>query len=312
MKKTPKILIVGTGAIGSYYGGKLAASGAHVSTLCRSDYDIVKSNGISIKSVDGDFNFIPKEVISQASDYSSKPDYVIVATKVLPGLNVAGIIEDAIYPETTIVLLQNGIDIEKPVANAFPENEIISALAFICANRIEYGMIHHMDYGRIVIGKYPLGTSSKIELLSRLLNKIGIDCQVDKNIITARWGKLIWNAPFNPISVLAGGVNTKEIVENKETLNIAINVMKEVQKLARSSGHEITDEFIQKNIDDTMTMKPYKTSMLLDFENKRPLEVEAILGNTVYIAKKFKISIPYIKSLYGLLSLLNDNLINKR
>lgn len=299
----PEILLVGTGAVGSFYGAKLAQAGARVSTLCRSDFDVVKKSGIHITSVMGDIHLAPQQVIKEASDYHGSPDYIIVATKVLPDINIPLIIKGAVRPATTIVLLQNGIDIEKNVAQAYPDNEIISGLAFICVSRPKPGIIVHQDFGRIVIGTYPNGITEKGKKLQDLFSTSGIDCTLDENVIAARWMKLVWNAPFNPISVLAGGADTKAMLESAPTRQVVQHIMEEVLLLAEKSGHPLPGEIVQKMIDDTLVMKPYKTSMLLDFENKRPLEVEAILGNAFRCAKKLKLSIPYIESLYGLLSL---------
>jgi 2-dehydropantoate 2-reductase len=308
MHKNPEILLIGTGAVGAFYGGKLSQSGARVSVLCRSDYDVVRSNGIKIKSIYGDFHFSPAEVINKISNYSKRPDYIIVATKVLPEINIPEIIKEGVHPATSIVMLQNGIDIEEKIAQAFPENEIISALAFICATRLEYGLIEHKDYGRIAIGKYPYGISEKVTELANLFSQSGIPCQTHEDIITARWIKLVWNAPFNPISVLGGGVDTKTIMESENALNLVKSVMYEVKMIAERAGHIIPESIIEKNLQDTYSMTPYKTSMLNDFENKRPMEVEAILGNVMRIAEKYSLPIPCIRTLYSLLSLINNKL----
>jgi len=306
-----KVLIVGTGAIGSFYGGKLDQGGAQVSTLCRSDYNHIKNSGISIKSVMGDFHFMPHEVINKIEDYSSTPDYILVTTKVLPGIDIQKIIESKVGKNTAIVLIQNGIDIEKPVREAFPNNEIISGLAFICVSRTSAGEIYHQDYGRLIIGNYPNGLSPKVKHLQSLFIKSEIDCAVDENIISSRWKKMIWNAPFNPISVIGGGVDTRTILENKESKKLVINVMKEVLEIANKSGYNLSEQLIQKNIDDTLNMKPYKTSMLLDYENNRPLEVEVILGNAVRKARDLDLSVPNLEALYSLLLLLDNNNANR-
>ncbi len=300
-----KILIAGTGAVGGYYGARLAQAGAEVSVLCRSDYHTIKENGIQIKSVNGNYHFMPREVIKEIGSYREEPDYVIVATKVLPEIDVPGLIRKKVNENTSIVLLQNGIDIEEPIATAFPKNEIISGLAFICVSRTEAGVIDHQDYGRIVIGKYPGGNSDKTQLLCGLFAKSAVPCEIDTDIIGARWKKLLWNAPFNPISVLAGGADTKEIMESEAALLLVRSVMQEVITLSEKAGHPVQRSFIEKNIEDTKVMTPYKTSMLLDFENKRPMEVEAILGNAVRLAKKYDVPIPACQALYGLLKLLD-------
>ena len=151
----PRILVVGTGAIGGFYGGKLAQAGARVATLCRSDYEAVLSKGIRITSTYGNFQFVPEKVIRDLKEYGSPPDYLLVALKVLPEINTAEIIKEVAGPDTAIVLLQNGVEIEEPVARVFPNNQIISGLAFICVTRTDPGHIDHVDFGRLVIGLLP-------------------------------------------------------------------------------------------------------------------------------------------------------------
>ncbi len=304
----PRILIVGTGAIGGFYGGKLTQAGASVSTLCRSDYELVKSKGITVTSTLGNFHFTPEKVIRDLGEYGPPPDYILVGLKVLPEIDTAKIIKEVVGAETAIVLLQNGVEIEEPVARAFPDNEIISGLAFICATRTSPGHIDHTDFGRLVIGRFPAGKSAKAEELATLFNDSGVVCEVSEDVVTARWRKLVWNAPFNPISVLGGGADTKTMVENPESLELARNVMEEVCLIAEAAGHPLPEEIVQQNIDGTRAMAPYKSSMLVDFEAARPMEVEAILGNGLRVAKRHGVSAPHMESLYGLLKLVDSKI----
>ena len=306
-----KVLLIGTGAIGSFYGGKLSQAGAAVSAVCRSDYNIVKEKGIRIKSINGDFDFKPDSVFKKASEYNDTADFLVVATKVLPDIDVVSIIRDAVKPSTSIVLLQNGINIEKEVTDAFPDNEIISALAFVCVSRVEYGLIDHQDYGRVVIGSFPSGVSGKVKLLEEMFKASGTPVETADDIISARWKKLLWNAPFNPVSVIGGGVSTKEMLADPLTESFIENIMKEVYALSVADGHPVDENLIKKNLEDTYKMVPYKTSMLLDFEAGRPMEVEAILGNAVRIADKYGVGVPYLKSIYALLDLINRKNISK-
>ena len=306
-----KVLLFGTGAVGGFYAGKLSQAGACVSAVSRSDYDTVKKNGITIKSVLGDFSFIPDKVLKNGADYKDRPDYIIVATKVFPEIDIYSMIKDAAYPETSIVLLQNGIDIEKSVAEKFPGNEIISALAFICVARPEHGSIDHQDYGRIVIGRYPDGNSEKVKLLMDMFLKSGVTASSSDSVIAARWTKLLWNAPFNPLSVICGGADTREMLNQPEIKKLCRDVMNEVLLIAKADGYSIDESLITKNIEDTEKMTPYKTSMLLDYENKRPMEVEAILGNALSIARKHKVNAVHIETLYALLTIINKKNLRK-
>ncbi len=297
-----KILVVGTGAVGGLYGGYLAKSGAAVSVLSRSDYNPVKEKGITIKSILGDYHFIPDQVVKSTSDYEGTPDYLLVATKVLPDLDISIIIKSAVKPGTSIILLQNGIDIEKDVAASFPENEIISALAFICVSRPEYGVIEHTDFGSITIGRYPEGDSHKINELSKMFNASGIKCSIDEKITGSRWKKLVWNAPFNSLSVLCGGLDTREMAESDELLDLSGKIMSEIIKLARLEGYLLQEGIIGNTIEATKKMVPFKTSMLQDYESRKPLESEAILGNALRLGEKHGLTMPYTESLYQMLT----------
>lgn len=297
-----KILVIGAGAIGSLYGGKLAQAGAQVSVVARSDFEKVKKSGIEVKSCFGDFHFTPHEVLRDVKDFRGNADYILVSTKVLPEIDVATLIKPALGAETSIILLQNGIHIEKEIATKFPNHNLISALAFVCVGKIAPGVIHHQDYGRLIIGDFPQGISNKTTKLAEFFKKVNVPVEVSENIQVERWKKLVWNAPFNPISVLAGGINTNQILVNEAARKLVKNVMKEVCILAEIDGCKLPENIIEKNIEMTEKMTPYKTSMLLDFEAKRKMEVEAILGNAIRFAEEKKVEVPYLTSLYGLLT----------
>ena len=306
-----KILLYGTGAVGSLYGGKLSQAGAAVSAVCRSDYKEVSADGIYIKSVYGDYHFVPEAVVRSGKEYKHRPDFVIVATKALPEINVAEMISDSVHPGTAIVLLQNGIDIEPAVAERFKDNEVISGLAFVCAARTGYGKIDHSDFGRIVLGAYPSGISDNVKLLVEMLKSTGVPAEADNDVITARWKKLLWNAPFNPLSVLCGGADTSHMMNDDNVRKLAESIMREVTEVAAAHGHPLAEESIRKNIQDTAIMKPYKTSMLLDFESRRPMEIEVILGNAIRLAESKRVPVPHLQTIYALLGIINKRNINK-
>jgi 2-dehydropantoate 2-reductase len=305
-----KVLIIGTGAVGSFYGSMLARSGADVSMIARSDYEIVKAQGIDIKSKDGDYHFQPDQVLRTAAELTEKPDYVLLCVKVVAGVDRVGLLRDAVGSDTTIVLLSNGIDIEAEIAAAFPDNELISGLAFICVTRTAPGKIWHQAYGRMALGNYPAGLSEKTQALCGAFAQAGINCAASANITAARWQKCVWNAAFNPLSVLSGGLATSDILASQEPFVRAI--MAEIVAIARAAGFQLPADIIDLNITSTRTMPPYKTSMLLDFESGRPLETEAILGNAVRYGRKMNVAIPHLEAVYALLKLRELKLQQER
>lgn len=297
-----KILVVGSGAIGGFYGALLAKQGAEVSVVCRSDFQQVKRHGLEIESHNlGSWTFKPAQVLQQAADYQGSADYIILCTKVLPGLQRADLIRAAVDNNTAIVFIQNGVEIEQELLDAFPDNEIISGLAFICCNRNKPGRIHHLAYGHLALGNFPQGISSKTRQLCMLFERAGISCRATQDIATARWQKCVWNAPFNPLSVLSGGLLTADILGRHESL--VRSIMLEVCAIAAATGHPLPEDIVEKNIASTYAMPPYKTSMLLDFEARRPMETEAILGNAVRAGKRTGVACPCLETLYGLMQL---------
>lgn len=307
METKIKILTVGTGAIGAYFSGRLSLlKETEVSTVCRSDYDTVRDNGFTVKSIDGDFIFTPHRVIKSASEYADEPDFIIITLKVLPEIDTVALVKEAVAKNTVLVLIQNGIYIEQPLAEAFPENEIISATARIAVTRIAPGLIEHLGYGSIKMGSYPSGVSPKTELLKGLFSQAGVACETVEDIRKARWEKLVWNAPFNPISVLCHA-DTKQILGNPVSAELAKKIMYEVCLVAESDGCPLAPGIIETNIYHTEKLAPYKTSMLVDFENGRPLEVEAIIGNIIKTARKNNVDAPHLESIYALLKLADGS-----
>jgi len=296
------VLIIGAGAIGGFYGSLLAKAGAEVSVVCRSDYDQVQQYGFIVNSnIIGNTSFTPAQVLKDAADFKGVADYVLLCTKVIPAVDRAALIRNAVTTKTTIVFIQNGVEIEQEIFDAFPDNEVVSGLAFICCNRTRPGEIEHLAYGHLVLGSVSDVTSPKTAALCALINQSGIECEVVEDIITARWQKCVWNAPFNPLSVLSGGLLTADILQSQE--NFVRRIMEEVCTIASACGHTLPDNIVNLNIEKTYAMPPYKTSMLLDYERGDVMETEAILGNAVRAAKRAGITIPYLNSIYALMLL---------
>lgn len=156
------------------------------------------------------------------------PDYLLLTTKVIAGEDRAALIRPAVGPRTVIVAMENGIGIEAPLAAAFPDHELISALAFVCVSRAAPGHIHHQAYGALTLGRYPLGASPASERLADAFRQAGIAAELDADIVTARWRKAVWNAAFNPASVLAGGVDTARLMADEHALRMIGRAMDEV------------------------------------------------------------------------------------
>lgn len=305
-ESSTRILIVGAGAIGAFYGAALQAAGADVAVVCRGEYDTVRQNGFAVESKRlGDRFFRPVQTLRAAADYQGgPPDYVIVSVKVVEGSDRAALIRDAVGPQTAIVLIENGVEIEGEIAEAFPDNELISALAFVQVSRVAPGKVRHYAFGDLSFGSYPSGLSDKAKRLAALLETGGVKCTLTEDVVSARWQKCLWNAVFNPISVMGGVLDTGHILGSDEGEAFVRRMMCEVCAVAAATGHPIPDTLIDQYIEGTRKAPAYKTSMALDYENGRPMETEVILGNAVRAGRRENVAIPSLEALYALMKMV--------
>lgn len=303
---SPRILVVGAGAIGSFYGSLLQSYGADVSVVCRSELEAVRKDGFQIESKRlGDRIFRPTQTLAAVTDYQGgPPDFLLLSVKVVEGTDRAAMIRDAVGPQTAIVLIENGVEIEEEIAEAFPDNELISALAFVQVSRVAPGKVKHYAFGDLTFGNYPSGISERSRQLAAMLDSGGIRSTLTEKVVTARWQKCLWNAVFNPISVLGGALDTGHILSGVEGESFVRRAMQEVCAVAAATAHPLPDTLIDQYIEGTRKAPPYKTSMALDYENKRPMETEVILGNAVRAGRREGVAIPALESLYALMKMV--------
>lgn len=296
------VLWISAGAVGAYFGGRLQQGGARVAVTLRSDYEAVKEKGFRISAAAGEFSFLPDGVYRSAAEYPGTPDYVVVTAKVLPWINVPELIRPAIKSkETVIVLIQNGIGIEDAVENAFPENELISTVAYIGATRTGKGSVTQTGSQRLIMGRSGGGESEKGRALVKLFCNSNVDAEYTENVAYFRWKKLLWNTPFNTVSVLGGKLDTKQMCDRGQVEELCMKLMQETADVAASTGCFFSREDLDANMEYTRNFPPYKTSMLVDYEAGRPLEVDAILGNVCKIARKNGVNTPHLETCYALL-----------
>ena len=297
-----RVLVVGAGAIGAFYGGILARAGCEVAVAARSDYDAVAADGYRIDSTLGDLSFRPAQTLRSAAEYRGAADYVLVALKLVRGVDRVALIRPALAATSAILLVQNGIGIEEEVAEAFPRHELLSGVAYAAVSREAPGRVrHHSEYTRLVLGRYPRGSSASAERFAALLKQGGSSCTVTEDIVGARWQKCAWNTVFNPISALGGGLGTRDILSGEEQTAFVRAAIAEVCALAAADGHALAPDTADKQIQGTLRLPNYVSSMGQDWLAGRPMETEALVGNAVRIARRLGVAAPRLEALYALL-----------
>ena len=306
MKQINNIAIIGAGAVGTFYGGKLTRAGLTVQFQSGFMF-AAKTKKIQIKSVWGDFDF-PIQVFRDVK-LMKKADFILLTAKTCNPANdliqYSNLIKKILKPNSIILVLQNGINMEEKLGKVFPKNPILGGLAFTCINRISHKEIHHIDYGQIKIGSLNGKFEKEAELITNIFLNSGIDTTHEKNLRQARYEKLLWNVPFNSLSVIGNKSSTKEIIEFKPLFDLSKKLMLEVRSIAKKENIDLKKSLIDEMLERTKKMKPYKTSMLLDFEKGNTMEVESILGEVYRNAKKLKVATPNLDYTYSLMQFLN-------
>ena len=300
--------ILGTGALGGFYGAKLQKSGLEVHYLLKSDYQQVRENGLIIESKDGDFT-LPQVNAYNNVEKMPQCDVVIVSLKTTQNQLLRDLLPPIVKDNGTVLVLQNGLDIEAEVAEIVSNVSIIGGLCFLCSNKVAPGHIHHLDYGQITLGEYTsnyqlTGITQKMREVTADFENAGISIELLEDLLLGRWKKLVWNIPYNGLSVILDA-RTDELMADIHTRQLVENLMWEVAAGAKSTGRIIPESFIQTMLDYTIKMKPYRTSMKIDFDECRPLEIEAIFGNPFRKAEAAGVYLQQIRCLYQQLKFLD-------
>lgn len=295
-----KYAIIGTGAVGGYYGGLLAHHGFDVHFLLRSDYEHVKKNGLSVESVNGDFTLSNVNAYCHPEDLPLC-DVVIIALKTTQNNLLADIIPQVTKKNGIIIVLQNGLGVEKDVSNIFPEAVVLGGLCFLCSNKVGPGHIRHLDFGAVNLAEYapdggPAGITANLKKISDEFSQAGIHVKLSENLGKARWEKLVWNIPFNGLSVILN-TSTDSLMMCKASRFLIKEIMIEVISGAEKCGYPVNKEFADIMLETTGQMAVYKTSMMIDYEKGNPLEIEKIYRVPISDAESAGYLMPRVKTI---------------
>lgn len=275
--------IVGTGGIGGYYGGCLAKAGHPVHFLLHSDYEYVLKNGLKIDSVNGDFHLEKVSAYKNSQDMP-KCDVVLVCLKTIQNHILPSILKPLLHEKTVVVLVQNGMGMEQELSEQLPSTSIVGATAFICTTKVGPGHIHHAEYGALTLAKHCGDCDEIIRQIASDFENASVNVSVFDDLNSVRWKKLVWNIPYNGLTVVLNAA-TDILTNNPDSRKLVIDLMNEVVSAGRTCGAKISDSFIDKMIAMTEKMTPYSPSMKLDYDARRPMEIQTMFTNPIAIAK---------------------------
>lgn len=319
-----KIAVVGCGAVGSFYGGKLARAGHEVHFLLRSDFETVRRKGVLICSPQGDFRIQPK--CAREPQQIGPCDLVLIGLKTTANEAFAGLLPPLVGSHTALMTLQNGLGNEEELARLFAVEQIMGGLCFVCLNRIEPGFIHHMDHGQVIVGEFQRWPEPRTHDIASLFRNAGVPCSVTDNLARAHWEKLTWNIPFNGLGVAGAAglealvspervpripsslgpcLTTDKILAEPAWAALVRELILEVIHSARALGFNLSEALVDKQIERTLTMGAYKASTLVDFERGQPLELKSLFLEPLRQAQEVGVPVPRLEALCCVLQKLD-------
>ncbi|SDR77456.1 2-dehydropantoate 2-reductase [Halopseudomonas sabulinigri] len=312
--KNPRIGIIGTGAIGGFYGAMLAKGGNDVHFLLRSEYDAVVEKGITVNSlVNETLHLHPVQAYKNAADMPAC-DWIFVGAKATSN-DLGDLIAQAAKPDAKVVLLQNGLNNEETLRPYLPEGvHLIGGLCYVCLFREGPGLVKHQFNGMIDLGYHsgPANTQQQQALLEEgaaLLKTGKIPTRILPGVADARWQKLVWNAPFNGTSVVLNA-GTKALLASDASRKLIGDMMDEVVGAAKACGVEMPDGLGQKLLAGTAMMPDYHPSMYHDWLHKRPMELDSLYGEMLRQAKAAGCSMPKTEALLDQLTFIQNGYLN--
>ena len=313
-----KIAVVGCGALGGYYAACLCRAGHEVHVLLRSDYAVVRREGIRIRSVNGDFTVHPR--CARSSEEIGVSEVVLIALKTTANAALLHLLPPLVGPETMVVSLENGLGDEEQVAAVVGEERVLGGLCFVCLNRTAPGVVEHTAHGRIVLGEHRRCPLPRTEALAAAFRAAGVPCQVTEDLARSHWEKLTWNIPFNGLGVAAvvgydnlaagrcptGAVPgptwpTDRLLADSRWAGWVRGLMDEVIAAAQAQGHDLRSVWADELIERTRSMGAYRASTLLDFEQGKPLELESLFLEPLRRAQAAGLRMPKLERLCAVL-----------
>lgn len=296
------VAVVGSGALGLYYGALLQRGGHDVTFLMRRDYDAVKAGGLKVTSPTGDFN-LPQVKACRTTAEIGPVDMVLVGLKATANAKLEPLVRPLVADDTVVVTLQNGLGCEDLLAEAFGADRVIGGTAFLCSNRGEPGVVHHLDQGSVRLAEFRGGLTGRLASLAKTFSAAGIPCEACPDLARIRWEKLVWNIPFNGLCALTG-LATDKLLACDETRRLIIQMMREVIDAANCQGLSESidaDAFMNRMITATEGMDAYKPSMMIDRLSGQPLELGAIYAEPLRRAEAAGEPMTRVGVLYALL-----------
>ena len=307
--QSQRVAVVGAGAIGCYYGMRLAEAGHAVRFLMRRDYDAVHANGLALTSPLGDLRLDSPTIERSSEDLAKhgEVDWLLLGLKATAIPDIPKLLGPLLSPQTRVLAIMNGLTVDDEIAAQLPEGtSLFGGLGFIGVIRGEPGQIIHQEFCALNIGHRGDDTT-ELDRAVGLFQGSVVEIRPEPSLRKARWEKLGWNVPFNGLCVIAGGVATDQVIHDPALREAAHQIMREVVATGNADlaahGESVRidgDELCHRYLTQTAGMGAYRPSTTIDYSEGRPLEVDAIFRQPASRAAELGVPTPWMSMLASL------------
>ncbi len=300
-----KILVMGAGAVGSYFGARMRAADEDVVLCARGKHlEAIREHGLDISSIRGDLK-ITVTATDTPSEFAPY-DLILFCVKGYDTDAAAKLIQGCLKPGGAILTLQNGVENEARLAAIFGADGVMGGNARVGVEMVAPGKIVHLSTGHIDFGELDGRETDRARAIADAFRRARILGQLSADIKTLRWDKLIWNGSLNTVATLTRR-RVGELLDDAESMRLLRTLMKEIVAVGRAEGAKLNEGRIDAYIAHSQkNLRALKTSTQQDLEHGKPLEYEELSGAVVRAARRHGIEVPANDAVYALLRLLND------
>lgn len=300
-----KILVMGAGTIGTYYGARIQQAGETVVFCARGDnLRLIRARGIEIKSIKGDFALSGVTVTDIPAEFAPY-DLILFCVKSYHTEHAARQIIGCLKPGAAVLTLQNGVENEAVLKRLLGEEAVMSGNARIFADTPAPGKVNHSGTGYVEFGELDGRVTERARAYEDLFRRAGILGELATNIWDRRWDKLIWNSAYNPVTTLTGR-NLGELHDDPDCVKLMRTMMEEALAVARAEGARIEDGRIDRILDFARKkLRDSNSSTLQDLRRGRRLEYDAMNGAVIRAAHRHGIAVPITEAVYALIKMLD-------
>jgi 2-dehydropantoate 2-reductase len=295
-----KVLIMGTGGVGGYYGGLLAQQGNEVTFIARGAHlYTIRHEGLKVKSVHGDFHVHPANATDDPANVGTV-DLILFCVKTYNTDEAAQAIKPAVGSQTAVMSLQNGVDAAERIGHIIGAEHVIGGVTWLSSAVEAPGVIRQISqFRRIVFGELAGGRSERIQSIFEVLNKTGITVEISEDIQKVLWTKLVFITAVSSIGSLTR-LPMGDYRSVPETRGLLSNIMQEVERLARARGVNLDEDVVQNWLDFIDNAAAHiKPSMQLDVESGHRTELESMIGVVGRKGREQGVTTPATDFVYG-------------